>query len=144
MLEGLHDNADAAQTMWHTPNSPAVQPPAPGLTPSPAWVRFDFTQPQLVDAILIWNHNQANLTDRGFRKVKIYASPDGNNWHPIASPQTIELPRASGSPLSEPTVISIGLGETTFKSVIIAAEEKDGNYGASCFGLSAVRFVVQH
>ncbi|HLK56210.1 MAG TPA: hypothetical protein VKU00_06585 [Chthonomonadaceae bacterium] len=144
MLGALHDNAEAAQTMWHTADRPAAQPPLPGLPPSPAWVRFDFAQPQEVETILIWNHNQANLTDRGFRKVRIYGSSDGVNWHALTPSQTMELPRANGSSLVEPTAVPISLNEALFKSILIAADEVDGNYGGSCYGLSAVRFVVRH
>ena len=144
MLGALHDNADGALTMWHTTDRPNAQPPANGLPASPAWVRFDFAQPQQIAAILIWNLNQATLTDRGFRKTRIYGSTDGITWLPLTSTPVIDLPRASGLPMAEPTGIVNALAEKNFKSVIIAAEQVDGNYGSSCFGLSAVRFVVRH
>src|SRR5579884_2535769 len=144
MVGDLHDNAGAAETMWHTVERPAAQPPANGLPASPAWVRFDFTQPQHIDTILIWNHNQQNLTDRGFRKVRIYASSDGVTWHPATFSQTIELPRASGSPMLEPTVVPTSLEGAPVKSILIAAEAVDGNWGGNVYGLSAVHFVTRH
>ena len=143
LANGRHDNEGSARTMWHSTQKPSPKPPAPGLAPSPAWVRFDFAPPQKFDAIRIWNHNQANLTDRGFRKTRIYGSSDGATWFALTSPEAIELPRASGSH---------GAGgrrhrecrrrRAPLKSVIIAAEAKDGNYGSDYYGLSAVRFGV--
>jgi hypothetical protein len=144
MMGVWHDNAEAAQTMWHTTGHPSAQPPVQGLAPSPAWVRFDFAHPQMFEAILIWNHNQINLTDRGFHKVRIYGTTDGTTWTPITISPTVELPRASGQPLQEPTAVPNHQLDTAFKSVIIAAEETDGNFGAECYGLSAVRFVIRH
>ena len=109
---------------------------------SPAWVRFDFAQPQRFDSIHIWNHNQANLTDRGFRRTRIFGSADGTTWFALTTPEVIELPRASGSPGLEAVVIANAAKTRALKSVVIAAETKDGNYGSDYFGLSAVRFGI--
>ena len=46
--------------------------------------------------------------------------------------------------MAEPTSVVNALAEKNLKSIIIAAEQVDGNYGSTNFGLSAVRFVVQH
>ena len=144
MVGAAHDNDYAARTMWHTIDHPAAQPPATGLPASPAWVRFDFARPQDIEAILIWNLNQQKLTDRGLRKVRIYGSSDGIAWHPLTDPKTIELAPGTGGPWAEATTVLNDLTEHTFKSVLIAAEEADGNYGGTTFGLSAVRFVLKH
>lgn len=143
MLGSLHDNNTYAYTMWHTPENPAPSAPAPGLPASPAWVRFDFLRPRQVAALLLWNHNQETLTDRGFRKMRIYGSLDGVTWHTLTTQETIELARASGGPLSEPVTIGNKDADQPLKSIIIAAEAVDGNYGGNCYGLSAVRFIVQ-
>ena len=144
MLGAVHDNEGAARTMWFTTEKPAPRPPAPGLAPSPAWARFDFVMPVRFESIQIWNLNQQKLTDRGFRKVRIYGSPDGVAWRPLTDPRTIELAQATGGPWAEATTILNDLTEHTFTSVLIAAEEADGNYGGTTFGLSAVRFVLKH
>jgi len=144
LLGGVHDNNGAAQTMWQSSPKPAPTSPDRGLAPSPAWVRFDFAQPQKFDAIQIWNHNQAKLTDRGFRKTRIYGSSEGVTWFPLTSPEMIELPRASGSPFAEAVTIPNAAPGRPITSVIIAAETVDGNYGSECYGLSAVRFIVHH
>lgn len=143
MLGALHDNAEGAQTMWQSSERPAPRPPVAGLPASPAWVRFDFAQPQQFNIIVIWNHNQATLTSRGFRKTRIYGSVDGVTWQTLTAAPTVELPRANGLPMFEGTGIINAHAEHTFKSVIIAADEADGNYGGDCFGLSAVRFVLR-
>jgi len=144
MAGALHDNADAAQTMWHTVDHPAAQPPAKGLAPSPAWVRFDFAQPQQFDSLLIWNHNQLTLTDRGFHKTRIYGTSDGIAWHPLTADAVVDLPLADGTSMDEPVSIPNVLAGQKLKSVIIAADAVDGNYGGSTYGLSAVRFVTGH
>ncbi len=47
-MDGLaHDNDCNAFTMWQT-GKPEPTSPAPGLELSPAWVRFDFTEPQIL------------------------------------------------------------------------------------------------
>jgi len=140
MQDDRHDNDGSARTMWHTVEKPAPTSPAAGLPASPAWVRFDFAQPQKFDSIHIWNHNQANLTDRGFRKARIFGSSDGSTWVALTTPEIIELPRASGSPGLEAVVLANTAKGRELKSVVIEAEAKDGNYGSDYFGLSAVRF----
>ncbi len=136
---GIHDNSGPADTMWQTIDNPASTVPAPGIPASPAWVRFNFDKPRAFDAVEIWNHNQANLTDRGFHKFTIYGTSDGKVWAPLT--RRAELARASGNP-NEPceTVPTLSSG-WLLKSVIIAAATKDGNYGSVDYGLSAVRFV---
>jgi hypothetical protein len=140
MENGRHDNNSSAQTMWHTAQNPALTSPGGTLPVSPAWVRFDFAQPQKFDFIYIWNHNQANLTDRGFRKTRIYGTDDGARWFTLTEPLGVEIPRAPGAPDLEPVVVTNVAGTSEIKAVVIMAEARDGNYGSDYFGLSAVRF----
>ena len=142
MQGSVHDNDGSSQTMWHTAERPPPTRPAEGLPASPAWVRFDFAQPQKFDSIHLWNHNQANLTDRGFRKARLFGSAEGTTWFALTTPDVVELPRASGSPGLEAVVIANAAKGRALKSVVIAAETKDGNYGSDYFGLSAVRFGI--
>src|SRR5208283_2138772 len=136
LQNGLHDNDGSAKTMWHTIQAPPATSAATGLPASPAWVRFDFSQPRHFDSIYIWNHNQPNLTDRGFRKTRIFGSADGATWFAVTSPEVIELPRAAGSPGLEPYVVANADKTRELKSVVIAAETQDGNYGGDYYGLS--------
>ena len=141
-LAGIaHDNDDASRTMWHTAQKPAPRSPARGLLPSPAWVRFDFSRPRNFVTIMIWNHNQLKLTDRGFRKTRIYGlSEAGGGWRSLTQTTFIELPRAAGTPYEEPVIIPNAAANESFKAVIIAADMEAGNYGSDYYGLSAVRF----
>ena len=127
----VHDNNNYAGTMWHTEDNPPAAPIA-GI-PAAAWVRFDFAKPQSFDKILIWNHNQAGLTDRGFRKTRILGTVDGTAWLPLAS---LELPRANGQAgTAIPVPVTV---KEPLKAVIIAAES---NWGSAVYGLSEVKFV---
>jgi len=142
MWRGLHDNNDHAKTMWHTVSHPPATPPGPGLEPSPAWVRFDFSEPQQFDTILIWNLNQSGYTDRCFRKTHIYGSSGDGNWFKLTSADAIELPRTTGDAGLAAATLANSESSHWLKSVIIAAETVDGNYGSDCYGLSAVRFIA--
>src|SRR5208283_1605508 len=97
---------------------------------------------QRLESIHIWNHNQANLTDRGFRRTRLLGSVDGASWFALTATDVIELPRASGSPGLEAIVISNVAPARALQSVVLAAEPQDGNYGSDYYGLSAVRFGV--
>lgn len=116
--------------MWHTTQNPAFTRPAADLPATPAWVRFDFNVPQTIVAVRIWNHNQANLTDCGFRKARLFTSADGTTWES----QAIEIPRGTGEMVAFPLAVARPIA-----SIIIAAET---NYGGDTYGLSAVRFMV--
>ena len=126
-----HDNNDYAGTMWHTDLNPAASDIA-GVHAA-AWVRFDFPQPQSFEKMLIWNHNQAGKTDRGFRKTKILGTTDGGTWTALAE---LELPRANGTVGTASPVKVAAKGP--WKSVVIAAEN---NWGGDVYGMSEVRFV---
>ena len=122
----LHDNEGSARTMWHTVENPAAVAVA-GIQ-APAWVRFDFAKPETFEKILIWNHNQAGFTDRGFRKARILGSVDGTTWNQLFEG---ELPRANGG-VGVATAVPVSAKEP-MKVVVIAAES---NWGGFVYGLS--------
>jgi hypothetical protein len=130
-----HDNDAGAKTMWHSVEKPVPSTPATGLPSVPAWVRFDFPQPTAFDEIRIWNHNQANYTDRGFRKARLSTSADGAAW----SSRAVEIPQAKGAK-GEPVSLVMKTDGKPVKSIIIAAES---NYGSAYCGLSEVRFIAR-
>jgi hypothetical protein len=136
-----HDDDDDANTMWHTVDNPGLSSPAPGLPASRGWVKFDFTAPQKLDSILVWNHNQKNLTDRGFRRTRIYGTSDGKEWFSMTATDAVEIPRAIGEEGLEPFGIDIAAKSRAVRSVILMADQDQGNYGSDIYGLSAVRFV---
>jgi len=87
----IHDSNGGAQTMWHTMENPVASAPAKGLPLYKAWVRFDFSTPKSFNKILIWNHNQQNLTNRGFRSIKVYGTTNEIDWIALTA---LELPDA--------------------------------------------------
>ncbi|MDR3688423.1 MAG: hypothetical protein P4L46_03520, partial [Fimbriimonas sp.] len=143
MTGEFHDNERGAGTMWQTGYDPQPSAAAPALPKTPAWVRFNFTSPRYFDSIRIWNHNQLNLTERGFKKMRIYGTSDGVEWFSLTTPEVVQLPRATGAALAASTTFFNAVPERPIRSVVIAAEPVDGNYGANCYGLSAVRFIVK-
>ena len=90
---------------------------------------------------MIWNHNQANLTTRGFRKTRIYGTTNGTDWFPLTAAEVVVLPKATGASNGAAVSIANVQSKRFISSVIIAADYEGGNYGASCYGLSAVRFI---
>jgi hypothetical protein len=143
MTGEFHDNERGAGTMWQTGYDPQPTSPAPALAKSPAWVRFNFTTPRYFESIRIWNHNQLNLTERGFKKMRIYGTSDGVEWFSLTKSEVVQLPRATGAALAASTTFFNAVPERPIRSVVIAAEPGEGNWGANCFGLSAVRFIVK-
>jgi alpha-mannosidase len=110
-----HDDNAGAATMWHT-----------GENPTNVWVRFDFAQPVALSAVRIWNHNQAGLQNRGFRKTRLITS-DGTS-------QAVELKHGNGLP--ERIALA---AKTPVKSITIAG---DSNHGGNVYGLSEVQFMT--
>jgi alpha-mannosidase len=143
MTGDTHDNNGGAGTMWHSVENPAAS--AIAGVQSPAWVRFDFANPETFDEILIWNHNQAGLTDRGFRRTHVLGTSDGSHWVAIAADgkEMVEIPRANGS-AQAPASLSVPINKSALKSVVIAADRAEGNYGSVVYGLAAVRFYAAH
>jgi hypothetical protein len=65
VLARTHDNQGSAMTMWHS---------AGGAVAS-TWVQFDLGISYTLSGTHVWNMNQANLTGRGVRSVRILTSP---------------------------------------------------------------------
>lgn len=131
----LHDSNGGAQTMWHTPENPVASIPAKGLPSYKAWVKFDFSTPKSFNKILIWNHNQQNLTNRGFRSIKVYGTTNEIDWIELTA---LELPDAKGMNGKASEIV---INERkALKSVIIAAAS---NWGGNTYGLSEVKFISE-
>jgi hypothetical protein len=133
-----HDNNGGAATMWHTVVDAKPSAPVPGLPECPAWVRFDFKHPQAAGSCQIWNHNQLDLTNRGFRRARVFASADGVTFEKVQvnGKELFEIPRAKGTP-AEPATFVLPLPGKTVKSIILAAED---NWGGNVYGLSELQF----
>ncbi|SHM03138.1 glycosyl hydrolase-related protein [Mucilaginibacter sp. OK098] len=131
----LHDNNGSALTMWHTTENPVASIPAKGLPLCKAWVRFDFSTQKSFNKIWIWNHNQENLTSRGFRLIKVYGTTNEIDWFELT---TLELPDAKN--LNGKASEIVVNEKKALKSVIIAAES---NWGGNVYGLSGVKFIAE-
>ena len=135
MHDMMHDNNKNALTMWHTAENPVASAPAAGLPAFQAWVKFDFSTPESFNKILIWNHNQADLTNRGFRRTKIYGTTNGADWFLL---KALELPVANGDQGNATGIIPDNT--KPLKAVILAAES---NWGGNAYGLSEVKFISE-
>lgn len=135
LLGQFHDNNGSALTMWHTVVNPTSNVPVKGLPAFQAWVKFEFSSLKTFNKILVWNHNQQNLTNRGFRSTNVYGTNNGVDWILLKS---LELPAANGSKASV-TEISVE-HKNALKAVIIAAES---NWGGNVYGLSEVKFLSE-
>jgi len=144
MQGGFHDNNGSAQTMWHTTQRPAPTSATAGLPASPAWVRFDFAQPQTIDSIHIWNHNQANLTDRGFRRRAFRIA----RWHSVVRADIAGCHRIATrewQPGRRSCRYRERREDSRLESGCNRCRGQGRNYGGDYyFGLSAVRFGVGH
>lgn len=66
VLSRTHDNQGSAETMWHSA----------GGAVTGTWLEFDLGISYTLSGLHVWNMNQANLTGRGIRSVRVLSSPD--------------------------------------------------------------------
>ncbi|MGM9636603.1 MAG: alpha-L-fucosidase [Eubacteriales bacterium] len=99
ILLSTHDNPYNATTMWHS---------ADGKTT--ATLTFDLGTVQTVTNLLIWNHNQLDLTNRGVKEMEVFISasddPADDDWTSLGR---FTLSKASGSE-NEPASDLLTLG----------------------------------
>lgn len=134
-LNGVrHDTDGIATTMWHSAVGATPSAPAAGITPAPAWVRFDFTSPVSPNKLLVWNHNQAGLENRGFQRMRVLGTEDGVTWFTLTRRDTVELPKGGATATTIPVTTTKPL-----KAVVLAAID---NHGGNAYGLSEVRFAT--
>lgn len=125
ILYSTHDNAYNATSMWHS---------ADGVTK--ANLTFTFESPVTLTHLLIWNHNQQNLTDRGVKEMEVFYSDTADGeW---ISAGVFMLNKASDDPNQTATdLLSIGK-----ISAVKVKLELLKNYGSSTqIGLSQVVFL---
>ena len=128
ILYSTHDNAYNATSMWHT---------ADGVTK--ANLIFTFGESVTLSHLLIWNHNQQNLTDRGVKEMEVFYTnadnPTADDW---ISAGEYTLHKASDSPTQSATDLLL-LGEITAKQIKLDLKQ---NFGSSThIGLSQVFFL---
>ncbi len=128
ILYSTHDNAYNATSMWHS---------ADGVTK--ANLTFTFQEAVNLSHLLIWNHNQQNLTDRGVKEMEVfYTNVDNPGERDWQSAGTFTLHKASDSPTQAATDLLM-LGNITAKQIKLDLKQ---NFGSSShIGLSQVFFM---
>lgn len=128
ILYSTHDNAYNATSMWHT---------ADGVTK--ANIIFTFEESVNLSHLLIWNHNQQNLTDRGVKELEVfYANVDNPGEDDWISAGVYTLHKASDSPTQAATDLLL-VGDITAKQIKLDLKQ---NFGSSThIGLSQVFFL---
>lgn len=125
ILYSTHDNAYNATSMWHS---------ADGVTK--ADLTFTFRSPVTISHLLIWNHNQQNLTDRGVKEMEVfYAETADGEWK---SAGVYTLNKADDDPRQTATDL-LNIGRVTAAKIKLDLKK---NYGSSTqIGLSQVFFL---
>ncbi len=125
ILYSTHDNAYNATSMWHS---------ADGVTK--ANLTFTFAKPVTLSHLLIWNHNQKDLTDRGVRKMEVfYAETSDGEWK---SAGVYTLNKADDNPAQAATDL-LAIGNITAAKIKLDLLQ---NYGSSShIGLAQVFFL---
>jgi alpha-L-fucosidase len=125
ILYSTHDNAYNATSMWHS---------ADGVTK--ASLTFTFDAPVNLTHLLIWNHNQQKLTDRGVKEMEVFYSETADGeWK---SAGVFALNKANDDPHQTATDL-LSLGNITAAKVRLDLLK---NYGStSHIGLSQVFFL---
>lgn len=150
-LEDTHDNQGG--TAWHTRHIPNE------INGEKAWIQFDFGRTYALDEMWIWNMNQANLSARGLKNVKIEYSADGEVWKELEKPEDMtftdgveeypfQFAQATGQSGLKATnlndgknsPVSFGGKEARYVKISAHPEPGNGSWGEPYFGLSEVRF----
>lgn len=128
ILYSTHDNAYNATSMWHS---------ADGVTK--ASLTFTFDSSVRISHLLLWNHNQQNLTDRGVKEMEVFYTnadnPTADDW---ISAGVYTLNKADDDPNQTATDL-LSIGEITATKIKLNLLQ---NYGsATQIGLSQVFFL---
>lgn len=154
----LHMSHNLGNSMWiSNPSISATQ--ATAYTEKGAvWLMYSFKNPQKLDYIEIWNHNQSDHTNRGLQKVYLQYSLDGIKWVSLKNGKNnfFIIPKSLGRK-EEPANFQIRLKDVSAKYFVITADSLKGNYyhdsdintlesalrlnqNINFYGLSEVRF----
>lgn len=82
--EGLerhrHRSHNLGNGMWISRTSKHPTQAHANTAKGVVWLLYTLDEPQSVDLVEIWNHNQLNHLNRGLKKVYLQHSIDGENW----------------------------------------------------------------
>lgn len=100
------------------------------------WIRYDFSQPEAISDITIWNANRIGESGMGARQINIDYSEDGTTWinnGNFTIPQATELDSYEG-------VLVTNLGGVFVQSILITI--LDNHDGSNCVSLAEVKFDI--
>jgi len=122
---GLHSSLDTG--MWLS---------APGLA-LPAWIRYDLSQPYMLQSLKVWNYNQSiePWVGLGAKTVTVEYSLDGTDWTSLGD---VQFAQAGGTnAYAANTIVDMAGVQAKFVRLTIKA-----NWGGIMpqVGLSEVRF----
>ena len=140
----LHDNHSHAWTMWHADGNTDLDSAHPNTTIGYEWIRFVFDKTYPLGTMWVWNQNQSGLTNRGFKKVYIEYTTDGQNWSTLmdGANDYFIFDQASGENYIQHTT-AVDFAGVDANSVVITADAIDGHWGGAPYlGLSEVRFGI--
>ncbi len=105
------------------------------------WVQFEFSEPQTISQIWVWNYNASTTLNRGWEFVAIDYSVDGTTWERLGGGDTY-ITFAKGTGLdSYECNNKIDFGGLTVVKIVMNLRWADGNYGDPSYnGLSEVLF----
>jgi len=100
----LHSN-QAVGTWISCDGGGGASNPNPGTVSGEAWIRFEFDRIYQLNAMWVWQFNQINFEDRGFRNVTIEYSTTGSpgEWTELTGWGGV-FPIADGQPNMPPTM----------------------------------------
>lgn len=131
--EGLsrhrHQAHNLGNSMWISEISESPVQAHPNTMKGAVWLLYSFDQPQEIDLIEIWNHNQHNHLNRGLQKVYLQYSLDGEHWNIMEQEGNdfFILPRSRGE-RQAPATFQLNLSGLTFQYLCITADKTNGNY----------------
>lgn len=142
-----HDNDGNATTMWHVRTVDNIS------------ICYDFGTPIELDQMYIWNMNQNNNIERGFKNVKITYSTDGEKWTALPAPEGIaygdamdaEYPFQFAKASGENGILATNLNTEDHQPIAfqgitaryVKLTPKDSWGSANYWGLSEVIFTKQ-
>ncbi|AQQ69710.1 putative FAD-binding dehydrogenase [Limihaloglobus sulfuriphilus] len=133
----LHDRSDQYNSAMVNPGSSVPSENGnPAGTAGSAWFMWNFNDLYSLTDIWVWNYC-GPYRDRGLKNITIdYFNTSG--WHRLGS-YTLNQGATDG-PMAHTDIITAGIDASR---ILITADETDGNYGGSYYGLSEIRFFAQ-
>ena len=97
------------------------------------WIEYDLGSIRKISKVRVWNTNEPNKLNNGFKDVVVDYSQDGNNWTELG---TYEFPQGTGEAIYGGFEGFDFEGESA-RYVIVSVQT---NYGGNCYGLAEVKF----